>query len=448
MKFSFSPYWLKSGFFTLFQRLSILLFGVLGFMLLTRSLSKEEYGVYVLFATVTSLLEVARQGLIKNALVKYLASSEKEEHEGIITASFVLNILLTVLSIIILIGLAYSLSIIWNAPQLKPMFLLYIITTIALILFSQFDFIQQGNFDFSGIFYGHFTRRLIFFLLIVAIVFYKPNTDILHLLVTFETISVIGGTIVSYLFVRKYYSFKRAFKMEWISKLFHYGKFVFATNISSQILRSIDQFMLGSLVSPSAVALYNASVRITNFVEVPTQSISAIIFPESAKRMAESGKTAVKYLYEKSVGAILAMLIPGTLFVVFFPEFILTVLAGDQYLEAVPILQITIIFSLFIPYGRQFGTMLDSIGKPKISFYMILFTAVVNVTSNYFFISHFGIIGAAYGTLTSQIIGFVISQFILYKILDVNPAKSLYYAWEFYKSGYSFLLRRANIIKA
>ena len=62
-------YWIRSGAYTILQRSSMLLFGVGSFMLLVRMLSKEDFGVWSLFLSVATLFEVARNGLIQNALI-------------------------------------------------------------------------------------------------------------------------------------------------------------------------------------------------------------------------------------------------------------------------------------------------------------------------------------------------------------------------------------------
>src|SRR5690606_40764722 len=91
-----------------------------------------------------------------------------------------------------------------------------------------------------------------------------------------------------------------------------------------------------------------------------------------------------------------AVLFPVLIFVLAFTEFIITLVASKGYLDTVSILQVTILYSIFTPFGRQFGTILDSIGKPKITFSIVLLNLVLNIISNYIFINAFGVIGAAY----------------------------------------------------
>ncbi|MFN6944046.1 MAG: flippase [Cytophagaceae bacterium] len=429
-------YWLKSGVYTLLERFSALLFGFGSFFFLVRVLSKEDFGVWALFLTVTAFIEVARNGLIQNAQVKFLTSAPKEEHAKITTASMVLNFGLTGLSIFLILIFSSILSLMWKSPVLEQMFYIYIITTVSLIPFSQCNFIQQANLDFKGIFWSNFVRQgLLFFYVLYAFVF---NFSLaLTTLAIVQAITSLAGAIVAYLFAKKFMVWAKAIDWQWVSKLFHFGKYVFGTNVSSLFFKGMDQMMLGSMIGTASVAMYNAAIRISNLVEVPTTSVATVVFPQSAKRMATEGLGAVKHLYEKSVGLIMAIMLPFLLVILVFPETIIWILAGEQYLDSAPILQVTILYSLFIPFLRQFGTVLDSIGKPHINFYFIVFCAVLNFGSNYFFITHYGIIGAAYGSLTSYAIIFILNQIILYKKLRINTLVVFVHMKDFYVIGFN-----------
>jgi O-antigen/teichoic acid export membrane protein len=202
--------------------------------------------------------------------------------------------------------------------------------------------------------------------------------------------------------------------------------------VSSQLSGTIDQWMLAGMLSPAASASFGTAVRITNLINVPTDAMVVIVFPQSAKRMHTEGKDSIKYLYEKSVGTILAILIPCVLAIYLLDDFVVTLIAGGKYADAVPILNVTLLYSLLIPFGRQFGAILDSIGKTRLTFSIVVITASTNLVLNYFFIKEFGVIGAAYATLISNIVGFAIAQVILYRELGVNILHTFIYAYLFY----------------
>ena len=137
----------------------------------------------------------------------------------------------------------------------------------------------------------------------------------------------------------------------------------------------------------------------------------------------------------------MAILIPGVFLIFCFADLVVLIVAGDKYDDAVPLLKIVLLYCLFIPYARQFGNILDSIGKPKLNFYMVVITAAINIALNYLFISRWGVMGAAYATLCSSIVGFFLSQFILKRELNVQTFNTLRYAWEFYPEFYNKYVR-------
>lgn len=438
--FAKDSYWMKSGIYTMGQRVTSLITGFGSFYILVRILSKDDLGAWALFVSVTALIEVARGGLIQNAQIKFCASATPEEYPKIITASLTLNVLVTLLSIIILSALAHFLSSIWSSPQLENMFYLYAITTFILILYYQYNFIQQANLDFKGIFYSNLIRQGVFFIFVLW-AWMANHTIHLYELVWMMSLGAFLGTILSYFFVKNYWKITKKLEWDWVKKLFHFGKYVFGTNISSMIYTSIDQMMLGFLMPVSSVAVFNTANRVTNFVEVPLSSVAAIVFPQSAKRIETEGKDAVKYLYERSVGLLIAMILPVVIVCLIFSDWIIVIIAGKQYLEAAPILKVIILATLIQPYVRQFGTTMDSIGKPKTNFHLLVIIAILNIATNYFFISTFGLIGAAFGTFTALMVFLVISQIILNKELGVKFHHTFIYMWRFYCDAFNIGIR-------
>jgi lipopolysaccharide exporter len=117
------------------------------------------------------------------------------------------------------------------------------------------------------------------------------------------------------------------------------------------------------------------------------------------------------------------------------------VLAGKQYQEYASLLQIVVLFSFFIPFSRQFGTMMDSAGLPKVNFLQLLFLAIVNVGLNYVLISAYGLMGAAYATLSTYSIGFILNQYLLYRYFDVSTMAVFQYMLKAYVKAPGVILQ-------
>ena len=441
MKLS-NNYWVKSGLINLVQNFSGVFFGFASFYVLVRVLNKHDYGAWTLFLSTVTILEIIRNGLIQSALVKFMAAALPEEQKEILTASFSITGIVTLVCIIASFSCAHWLSHMWKTPELVHMFYLYNIALVLSGILTQFNCIEQAHLNFKGVFVTNLVRQLIFFSYICICYIFKIPAQLTYL-VYMQIVSILIAAILSWFYVKPYLHFSKTLYKGWVKKLLNYGKYAFGTSVSSILSGTIDQMMLGAMLSPAASGAFNIAVRLINLIDIPTNAMATIVFPQSSRRADTDGTHAVKYLYERSVGAIIAILVPGIIFVFLFSNLVIHIIAGSRYEDSIPLLRVALLYAIFIPYGRQAGTILDSIGKTKLTFTMVLITASLNIALNYFFIRSFGVMGAAYATLCSNIVGFVMAQYVLNKALHTSILNPWKYAWQFYVQAFNtYLIRK------
>ena len=84
--------WIKAGSYSLLGYGAQLGFAFVSFLVLVRILPEYEFGVWVLYLTLTSFAEMGRLGLLQNAVVKFCVEHE-EEYEQVLSTGFWLNTL-------------------------------------------------------------------------------------------------------------------------------------------------------------------------------------------------------------------------------------------------------------------------------------------------------------------------------------------------------------------
>lgn len=426
-----TKYWLSAGIYTFLQRISEFLFGFFGFYFLVRIISKEDFGIWVLYITIISVVDMTRNGFIQNGLIKYLVNTSKENSLPIQTAALFLNICITIFCTLILIGLTPWLSNIWNIPNLSNMLLIFYLSLLFFIPLTQISVILQARMDFKKLFWIQFIRVGLFFVFIFYIWFtHTPCT--LILLAEIQTFIVIISALIAWISSRSYVQLSLQLNKEWITKLFHFGKYVLGTNLMSMLGNSLDKFVLGALLNPAQVAINNVAGRILNFIEVPVNTVATIVYPKSAESMEQSPEKAresVCKLFEQSVGVTLGITIPFFIFMMLFAEPVIILIAGNEYLEAVPFLRIILFVALLRPYDRQSGITLDAIGKPHYNFIVVLINLIIILTSSFLFIKLFGLMGAAYAVLLALTISVIIKQILLAKLIGSSFIKPLKYTF-------------------
>ncbi|UYQ95241.1 flippase [Chitinophaga horti] len=434
-------YWLKSGVYSGLQKLTVVLFGFGTVMLLTRSTDPADMGVWSLFLIFIGYIETIRSSLIKNAVIKYLNSSEKSEHVYVNSAALCLNIAITVAMAALLAAFILPLSIYLNAPALTQVIYIFLPGLLLLIPFSHFEWVQNANADFKGVFWAYMIRQGTSFVLIVADYLIHKHVTLLSLIIYYNA-GIVLGTIISYFFARRFLLKQFRYSSKWLSTMWHFGKYVFGTNLSASVFRNTDQFIVSSLHGTGIVALYGVCVRISNLVDVPSQVLGDILFPKSAEVMKSGDLNKVKFYYEKAVGVVMAICIPGSLFIFLFPKFVLLVVGGDKYVEAAQLLQLTMAYGLFLPFIKQFGTIMDSTGAPKVNFLVMTVTAIVNIGICSVFARQFGIPGAAIGTMTSYFLCFLVTSAILHKRFNASIINCFRYMFQFYPEAYQLFQQR------
>lgn len=428
-------------------------FSLVAVMILFRALSQAEMGIWALFLAIVTIIEVGRTGLLQNALIKFLSNvnlkasktkgdnnSNPQLYATISTASLHLNLLITILLVAALYFSARPIALYLETPPLEYLLKIHCTTTVALIPFLQFMFVQQANLEFRGIFWGTFVRQGSYFLYVVLFFVLGWKIELIHLVIV-RTLGVVLGTIISYQFARPFVLLSRNVSWDWISKLFHYGKYVMGTNLSTMLYKGTDRLMIGKMLGEVSTAIFDAAIKVTNLAEAPTFSVATILFPQSARQM-KDGPAAIKLLYEKAVGAILAILVPAIIFVLIFAEWIILIVAGEGYSEAANILRLTMFYGIFIPFAVQFGTVLDSTDRPKINFGFAIGSTFVNILFNYFFIKQFATIGAAYGTLCTYVLTFILMQLYLNRIFKIKAFNAFRYMFGFYRDLPKLLRRK------
>jgi O-antigen/teichoic acid export membrane protein len=275
--------------------------------------------------------------------------------------------------------------------------------------------------------------------MIAFIVFRKIKFPVYYL-PFIQSIAVVAGGIYLLIANRKSIKISKEIDFKWLRKLIDFGKFVFGGNVVSILFTNIDQILLGYFFNTKVVATYNTAMRIGNFSDIPMTSVASIVYPKSGQRFQMIGLKGLRHLYERSVGLILAFIIPSLIVLMIFVEHIVKIIATEAYLDAIPAVYIILLFSLFKPFIKYFGITAEALEKPHFNFNLMMNLLLINLIIDLFLIPRLGLVGAALGSLISLIIGMIVSLVILNKLLDVRLSRIFRYTFSFYLEALEFII--------
>lgn len=442
MKKIFSSYWIRSAFFSILQRFSVSFFGLINLIVLVRTLSKPEMGAWALFLVVTTIFEQTKTGLLKNAHIRYVSSSnESTEKSAIASSSFLINVSITGLFILLIVLFSDWVSVrLHTGMELAAMLKWFIPGLICMVFFSHLEAIQQSFLDFKGVFAGYFVRQAVFFLCIGGCLVLHIHYSLLDV-VLYQSLGFLLGTLVIFYYSRRYLEYRFNPTVAWIKQILGYGKYIFASGAISNIFSNLDQLMTGTFMTSSVVADYNAALRINSLLDIPSYAAADIIFPKSARASVEEGVEKVRYLFERMVGILLSFSTPIALFIIIFPKLVIWLIAGSSYLSAAPILQLYMITGLIRPMQNQSANLLNSIGKQAIGFWMNTFALIANLLINYACLKTIGYYGAAVGSTLSYSLALIAWYFLMRRLIGFHPRNIWKYMLETYVTIYSFAMQ-------
>lgn len=178
----------------------------------------------------------------------------------------------------------------------------------------------------------------------------------------------------------------------------------------------LSMIMLGILGGAVATGLYGSAFKFIEAIILLPQALALALFPLSARLfVADPGK--LKLIYKRGLGILFLFSLPFAFLLMFFPELIINLVYGLEYLKAasvLPILGLAII--LFFVNALPGNIILNS---PKVNYFLpvVFFYFVTELVLCLILIPRYSIIGAAWAVVGSELVGLVINNLFVWRIL-------------------------------
>jgi O-antigen/teichoic acid export membrane protein len=189
-------------------------------------------------------------------------------------------------------------------------------------------------------------------------------------------------------------------------KIVAYSWPLFFSGLMGFVLSWTDSIMIGFFTGSGAeVGIYNAAFPLAQVLTVFMTATTTIAFPIMSGLYGKGKLKEMKGLYQTNTRWVLMFATPATLLMVLFPEEILHLTFGREYTAAAATLRILAGGMFAGTLVGPTGVLLKSTDNQKYSMYNSVFTTGTNVAINFFLIPILGIIGAAYASIASSLIG-------------------------------------------
>lgn len=322
---------------------------------------------------------------------------------------FSINIVTTFVAYILLVII---LIFFYKIKQYRLLILIHSIS----IIFTTFG-IDWINSIFED--YTYITMRSIIINIISMIclfTFVKKENDYY----IYAALTVLSNGIVclcNFFYCKRYVKLKFTLKNNFVSHIRCMLVF-FANSVAVSIYVNADTTMLGILVNDYSLGLYSVSVKIYSILKNIFAAMYMVTIPKLTYMNASNQKFEYKKLLTKISSIIILLLLPCSAGLIILSKDIVLILAGNSYIEAsisLSILGGAIIFALLGGILTQCVNI--TLNREKITLKATVWSSILNIILNFYFINKFAEIGAAITTLFSELFVLI---FCLVKFKDLT----------------------------
>lgn len=246
--------------------------------------------------------------------------------------------------------------------------------------------------------------------LLIAVFGWKWQGRLLGIIIAYIVFGFISCVV---LFKRKYVKF--SFNQKYTKDALIFGAGLIPATLGWWIISGTNRFFITSMVNVSATGIYTVGAQIGMLIGLLVDSFSKawspFLFEKLKKDEYETKRKIVKFTYLCFAGITIC-----TIVFIFIAPYFLAFFVGKNFHSANK-------YILWIALGHAFNGMryfivdyIYYVKKTYISGGITFLTAIMNAFLNYYFISEYGAIGAAYSTAITYFVNFVLTWILSAKV--------------------------------
>ena len=385
---------------------------------LARYLGAGGFGIISFALAFTLILGVFADLGLQSLSLREIARNNDETDRyfsNIASIKIILGIIIFSLLVLIVKHMDYSYDVVH---------VIYL-TGLSIIISSFNNFIYavyQAHEDVKYMGIGNILNSLSMLAGIAAAAYFKGNIIIFSgvFLVSAIVVLLYNLTVISY----KFFKPKLAVDLKFWKKLIKEAVPFGLVNVFVIIYFKIDSVMLGTMKTQKIVGYYNASYRIIDvFTALVPSIIFAVVYPKMSAYIELPEKLKNIYIVSFKISLIIGLII--SVITVFFAHYFMLFIYGYGYYKGAGSLKILVWAFFFICISSITSGLISSINKQKLVTVVAGLGAVINICLNFILIPRFSLNGAAFATVITELLMFLIYFAQTMKFLSFNRSDIL-----------------------
>jgi O-antigen/teichoic acid export membrane protein len=193
------------------------------------------------------------------------------------------------------------------------------------------------------------------------------------------------------------------------------------TAVLGFIFSTTDKLMLGGFKGAADVGLYSVAISLAPFISFPLGILVIVFIPIFSGMYAKGLLEEMRRNYSILTKWLCSASLPLFIILFLFPEPVLNVLFGFNYVPAALTLRILAFAYIINNFVGPCGATLLALGETKFIMIATLVSAIINVTLNGLLIPPYGLIGAAVATGFAVVFVNLLRVWKIYSLNKIHP---------------------------
>ena len=217
--------------------------------------------------------------------------------------------------------------------------------------------------------------------------------------------------------------FNRSFGIhrDMVKPLISFGGWLTVTNIISPLMVYMDRFLIGAMLTMSAVTYYATPYEVVTKLLIIPVALMGVLFPAFATALAQDQVHAAR-LYGRSVIYVFLLLFPAVLIIVTFAREGLTLWLGSEFSgDSSLVLQILAVGVLVNCIAHVPSGLIQGAGRPDLTAKLHLAELPFYLLILWWLLSYYGIVGVAIAWVARVVLDAMLLFVIANRLLPSGP---------------------------
>lgn len=392
------------------------------FPILTRILSKEEYGILGLVTITMSLLVAAAKAGLSDGIIRFYDEYSQTTDRLLLFCSTIVvrgTFLAGIITILYLLGIQSF----YRYLHIDEKFLSCFLVMASYLFVRPLNIIVLNFLRVTGrtVFYNaiNFFGRVVYTILTLTFLLYVFRL-LYGYFIGWALAEILIGVVLAYWFFTHYNVSPSQLSWKLTRELLIFGVPVLLAELSFLLLSYVDRYMIIYYLGEASLGVYSVGYTIANYVsDIINTAVAYAVVPIYVKVFTAEGRERTEEFLGKCTKYLLILMISICTGYLAVSRDLIVTLASMKYEAAAKFSPIVLIGTCLLGLNSVFYAGLYLQKRTGLIFGIMLTGVVVNIILNMFLLPTQGVMGAAVATLVACAIVIALTVYFAFRYINI-----------------------------